>query len=399
MKPPPLRSFQVENFKAIQDSGPVEMGWLTAFIGNNGAGKSSLIEGLETLRDVVAGGIDEAFAKWRGFEHVLNKSRERKLLRKMGHRPGYDYPMKFVLNWGRLGKLLKFTQSITQAPREKLQGPRANSLFIQRETIFQTRNDRRERWTRSAKGVVTFQGERAGSARPETFESTKYGDGESMLKLFTWESFDRWQFLTLSPDRMGQPALQQRAAGEVTLAKDGSNIAEYLGSIQRQDPIAYEGLLRTLRQVIPYATDIQPAITSELERSFYLKLREAQFEVPGWLLSTGTLRIVAILACLRHPKPPLVLVIEEIENGLDPRTLRLLVEEIRMANAAGTTQVIVTTHSPYFLDLLELSHIVVVEREDGQAVFRKPDGKLLLQWAQKFTPGRLYTMGRLTRQD
>jgi predicted ATPase len=139
-------------------------------------------------------------------------------------------------------------------------------------------------------------------------------------------------------------------------------------------------------------------LTSELERTFYLKLKEENFEVPGWLLSTGTLRIVALLACLRHPMPPPVLVVEEIENGLDPRTLHLLVEEIRAAITAGTTQVIVTTHSPYLLDLLDLSHIVVVEREEGQPVFRRPDLEYLAEWSKTFSPGGLYTMGRLTRE-
>ena len=124
-----------------------------------------------------------------------------------------------------------------------------------------------------------------------------------------------------------------------------------------------------------------------LERAFYLKLKEETFEVPGWLLSTGTLRIVALLACLRHPKPPPVLIVEEIENGLDPRTLHLLVEEIRAAITEGTTQVILTTHSPYLLDLLDLSHIVVVERENGQPVFRRPDAEQLAEWSKSFDPG------------
>ena len=73
MKRPPLRSFRVENFKAIRDSGKVEFGWLTAFIGNNGVGKSSLVEGLEAFRDVVLFGLNFAFRPWRGFEHVWNK--------------------------------------------------------------------------------------------------------------------------------------------------------------------------------------------------------------------------------------------------------------------------------------------------------------------------------------
>src|SRR5205085_8278483 len=139
--------------------------------------------------------------------------------------------------------------------------------------------------------------------------------------------------------------------------------------------------LEALRYVLPFATDLQSALTPELERAFYLKLKEEDFEVPGWLLSTGTLRILALLACLRHPDPPPLLVVEEIENGLDPRTIHLLVEEIRAAMTAGRTQVVLTTHSPYLLDLLDLSHIIVVERIDGQPTFTRPDEEALAEWA------------------
>jgi predicted ATPase len=92
-------------------------------------------------------------------------------------------------------------------------------------------------------------------------------------------------------------------------------------------------------------------------------------------------------------------VVEEIENGLDPRTLHLVVEEIRAAITAGTTQVILTTHSPYLLDLLDLSHIIVVEREEGQPVFNRPNAKELANWSKSFSPGQLYTMGNLTKED
>jgi predicted ATPase len=210
---------------------------------------------------------------------------------------------------------------------------------------------------------------------------------------------ENWQFLFLSPDTMGQPVPQQRATERVRLVRTGANIAEYLNDIRERDQDAFNGILESLRYVLPFATDLQPALTSELERAFYLKLKEEDFEVPGWLLSTGTLRILALLACLRHPNPPPLLVVEEIENGLDPRTLHLIVEEIRAAITAGTTQVIATTHSPYLLDLLDLSHIVVVERENGQPTFRRPNEEDLAAWTKSFSPGRLYTMGRLTRGD
>jgi predicted ATP-dependent endonuclease of OLD family len=76
-----------------------------------------------------------------------------------------------------------------------------------------------------------------------------------------------------------------------------------------------------------------------------------------------------------------------------------LVEEIRAAITAVTTQVILTTHSPYLLNLLDLSHIVVVERERGQPIFGRPDTEHLAEWSKSFSPGRLYTMGRLRRSD
>ncbi len=169
--------------------------------------------------------------------------------------------------------------------------------------------------------------------------------------------------------------------------------------IRSQNLEVFEGILDALRYVLPFARDLQPTLTSELERAYHLKLREEAYEVPGWLLSTGLLRVVALLAVLRHPQPPPLLVVEEVENGLDPRTLHLLVEEIRATIASGTTQVILTTHSPYLLDLLDLSQIVVVEREAGQPIFRRPDSEQLADWTKSFSPGRLYTAGRLTRND
>lgn len=91
-----------------------------------------------------------------------------------------------------------------------------------------------------------------------------------------------------------------------------------------------------------------------------------------------------------------VVFIEELENGLDPRTIHLLVEEIRLFLQSGG-QVVATTHSPYLLDLLDLSQIVVVERSrSGAPVFRRPSKRKLKEWAKKFAPGRLYTMGNLT---
>ncbi len=370
-----LQSLRVRNFKAVVDSKTVKLGPLTAFIGNNGVGKSSLIEALETYQAIVRDGLDLAMQRWLGIEHVRHKAQEAK--ERMGQLVN---PISWELALGDSPrKVRRLSMTVNNDPA-------ANRMFIDGERI--TRLD-----------GVWFDRDRTGGIVP-------YDAGRSVLTLGldaeavqTHDEVLAWQFLTLSPERMGLPVPQQRTKGAVRLANDGSNVADFLLDLRRQDVNAFNGIVETMAFVLPYAKDIQPTLSSsEIERKAWLQLSEDTFKVPGWLLSTGTLRMLALLALLRHPKPPPLIVVEEIENGLDPRSIHLIVEEIRSAVLAGTTQVIVTTHSPYLLDLLTLEHLVVVERDaQGPPRFVRPaDDENLRRWAQEFAPGKLYTMGSLT---
>ena len=220
----------------------------------------------------------------------------------------------------------------------------------------------------------------------------------------TFTELRDWQFFSLNAEIMGQPhpRNRNRPFGQPKLKKDGSNIADYFYEISQGDSDyakqRMQDLVEVMRYILPYASDLSPKLATELERTVHLQLREGRFEIPGWLLSTGTLRALALIMALRQTFLPPLICIEEIENGLDPRTLNLLVEEIARATQSGRTQVVCTTHSPYFLDLVPLSSIIVVERdESGQPTFTCPDEKALGEWATKFAPGQLYTMSQLTR--
>jgi predicted ATPase len=372
--PTQLQSLHVRNFKAIVDSRVVKFGSLTAFIGHNGAGKSSLIEALETYQAIVSDGLDVAMQRWFGIEHARHKGQEAK--ERLGEPVN---PIAFELALGASPrKVARISMTVNNDPA-------ANQMFIvDEQVIFPDR---------------TFT-ERNAQGATQT-----YGKGRSVLSASDASLAEvanhirDWQFLTLAPDRMGLPVPQQRTGGGVRLARDGSNIADFLLDLRRQDQSAFDGIVETMAYVLPYAKDIQPSLTSsEIERKAWLQLTEADFKVPGWMLSTGTLRLLALLSLLRHPKPPPLIVVEEIENGLDPRSIHLIVEEIRNAVLDGTTQVVLTTHSPYLLDLLTLDHLVLVERDGkGQPVFRRPaDDDSLAKWAEDFAPGKLYTMGSLT---
>ena len=376
MRKLPLRSFQLKNFKAVRDSKPVKFGPLTVFIGNNGSGKSSLIEGLETYCDVVIDGVDRAFEKWLGLKHVWNKAALQRKRSTKENREASGNLMTFQLA-GTIER--NAWKSILELGLDGTGG----QPHIQQEILKLPFGRTYER--DSAGRCESFNDDTMERARKvEKTESAAPQDWTNQLR--------RWQFLRLNPEHMGRPT-RVRSIGEFpTLDRDGTNIGQYLHSLRDANLDAYDDLLNAMRFVLPYARDLQTNFTDSIERRAFLEMTEAEFKVPGWLLSTGTLRIVALLACLRHPNPPPLLVVEEIENGLDPRTMHLVVEEIRAAITAGTTQVILTTHSPYLLDL---SHIVVVERENGQPVFYRPDAEHLTDWSKSFSPGRLYTMGKL----
>ena len=369
-----LQTVRIRNFKAIVDSRSVVLGPLTVFIGHNGSGKSSLIEGLETYQAIVTDGLDAAMQRWLGIEHVRHKGVEAK------ERAGQPLnPMVFDLTVGATPR------RVTRIEMAVNNDAAANRMFIAREKAVHANG-----W------FIEKNVDRTDTA----FEPGRsvLGTGGAGHRAVA-QHVKGWQFMTLQPERMGLPVPQQRTGGRVRLAKDGSNIADYLLDIQRLDEQlkthAMEGIVRAMGYVLPYARDLQAALTSELERKAYLQLTEGSFKLPGWMLSTGTLRVLALLATLRHPEPPPLLLVEEIENGLDPRSIHLLVEEIRTAVLSGVTQVVLTTHSPYLLDLLKLDQLVLVARnEQGEPRFHRPgDNASLAEWSKAFAPGRLYTMG------
>lgn len=340
-----LQSLRVRNFKAIIDSKTIKLGPLTVFIGNNGAGKSSVVEALETYQTIVRDGLDAAMQRWLGIEHVRHKAQEAK------ERAGkLVNPIRFDLALGANShKLCRLEMAVNNDPA-------GNRMFIAEEGLT------------GADGIRMDRDSHGVSEPP--------GPGRSMLAGTSRAEARHvlgWQFLALSPEHMGLPVPQQRTEGRVRLLRDGSNVADVLLDLGRASVSALEGLVETMAYVLPYANDIQPTITNEIERKAWLQLSEAGFKVPGWMLSTGTLRMLALLALLRHPDPPPLILVEEIENGLDPRSVHLIVEEIRTAVLSGHTQVVLTTHSPYLLDLLALEHLVMVERDaQGHPRFTRP---------------------------
>lgn len=371
-----ITSIAVDNFKALRASGTVRLKPLSVIIGNNGSGKSSLLEAVETYRRILFEGVDAAMEAWQGFEHIRHKAAVSRLttaarvdpLRQVG---AMAFKLKLRMPSGPVELQLK--ANLREA---------GNRLYIQDERF---RVGSATEMTRDAIGATQ-----------------SVGEGRSVIPGLaamdqTLEQLRNCLFLRLNPDVIGNLQAVKRSGGKVRLAGDGANIAEYLIDLRERSSSAFQQVTQALEYVLPYASGVEPKVLDAgIIRRSYVQLLESKFEIPGWLMSSGSLRVLPLIAVLLDPDPPPVLFIEEVENGLDPRTLGLVVDLMRAAATSGRSQVIATTHSPYLLDMLDLDDVLLCERGPNGPKFIWPGSRAeMAQWRDLFMPGRLYTMNAL----
>jgi predicted ATPase len=112
-------------------------------------------------------------------------------------------------------------------------------------------------------------------------------------------------------------------------------------------------------------------------------------------LSDGTLRFLMLLTILASPSPPTIIAIDEPETGLHPSMLPIVAEYA--TDASLRTQVILTTHSPQFLDAFGDTRptTTVVKWAEGQTVLDTMDDTVLSGWLKEYSLGALYKSGEL----
>jgi len=108
--------------------------------------------------------------------------------------------------------------------------------------------------------------------------------------------------------------------------------------------------------------------------------------------SDGTLRMAGILTALLQQSSPTLLGIEEPELTVHPGAIPLLYDYIKEASERG--QVVLTTHSPDLLSLLNADEVRVVERHDGITTVAPMD-----EAQRQAVHDRLFTPGELLRME
>jgi predicted ATPase len=167
-----------------------------------------------------------------------------------------------------------------------------------------------------------------------------------------------WYVSYLSSDSArGQP----EAGPQERLSRSGDNLANVIQFLAEQHPQRLEQIFAVLRQRVPR---IESVLSETMpDGRLLLQIKDAPFSHPvlARFASDGTLKMLAYLVMLNDPSPPPFIGIEEPENFLHPRLLPELAEGCRAAIAQ--TQLLVTTHSPFFLNGLRPEEVRVLWRD------------------------------------
>ena len=382
---PRIEYLQVKNYRALRDIELTKLCPLTVFLGPNGSGKSTIFDVFAFLSECFSIGLRKAWDKRGRFKE----------LRTRGARGPIEFEVKYREKPS--SPIIRYHLEI----EEDAKGP-----FVHREWL---------RWTRSAGSGRSFSfldftdgngmvvsGE-APDKSAKRIEETL--DSREMLAVNTLGQFAKhprvsalrrfisgWYLSYLTADSArGVP----EAGPQERLSDSGDNLANVVQYLKEQYPERLDEILRVLAARIPRLERVHADLMAD--GRLLLQIKDAPFDKPvlAKFTSDGTLKMLAYLAVLYDPMPPQLIGIEEPENQLHPRLLPELAEECR--KAAERSQLMVTTHSPFFVNGLRPEEVWVLFRNvkgytegrraadmKGVAEFMNAGGKLGHLWMEGF---------------
>lgn len=359
-----LSRLRVSNFKSLGESVDLRLGTFTALVGANGSGKSNIADVPRFVAHALRDGLDVAMVSRGGMRGVGRRS---------GGRPfdvGIDVELRDRDEHGSYSL--------------KLKSHGGNDYRVAHEIGS---------WEGAHSGTFHVEGGRWSG--PDGL-APEIDDASLVLPLIAADRrfrplYDRLRsaaVYSVFPDVLRNP---QRPDPATPMEEHGSNWATALRDIVKDAERRAE-LLAALRRVVGDVEDVKVQSAGAFLVPEFLHGEPSGMKRNRWFdaaqESDGTLRVAGILTALLQRPMPAFLGIEEPELTVHPGMLPLIYDYL--AQAASQTQVLITTHSPDLLDLVDAESIVAVERVHGVTTARPMRSQQLHLIREKLTsPGEL----------
>lgn len=379
-----IEGIRIQNYRALRDVtlGQVAGGDgrpltpLTAVIGRNGVGKSTLFDAFSFIVDCLSTEVGEACSmKGRGgFERLRSSGTDQAIRFQISYREDdaeqaihYEFSVAADQS-GRPFLSSEKVYRIDPGPHESVP-----SFFLD------VADGRGKAWVGDEPFILTAE-EKPMNLAVESLGAQRLllsslGDLNLFPPMARLRDFLKgWYLSYFQPSAArGLPA----AGPQKHLNMQGDNIGNVVQYLEREHRDRFDQILQRIAEKIPGVKRIDAKVTDD--QRVLLRFDDSAFHDPFYAqqMSDGTLKVFAYLLLLEDPDPPPFICIEEPENGLYHKLLESLAREFR-SHATGeksSSQVFVTTHQPYFVDALAPEEVWILEKgEDGYSKISRVSG-------------------------
>jgi predicted ATPase len=364
-----LEGIRIQNYRALRDvtfgqtfekRNAPPLPRLMAVIGANGVGKSTLLDALGFIGDCLNEGVEAACDKPHrgGFERLRTL--------------GVCEPIQFEIRYRQSTKDRPISYSL------HIDMDKRGRVLVVYERLRQRRlgqsNGQPYSFLELANGIgFAWTGEEINGKEGRDRTSIKMSDrqvlGISTLgtlvdhpRISQFRSFLGGWYLSYFVPELARS--QPMAGAEPHLNRRGDNLAKYLQFIERQHPSKFKKALDWIATKIPGLEEIKSvkAPDGRLLLEFHAKGYDQK---PFYQqdMSDGSLKLLAYMLLMEDPDPAPLIGIEEPENGLHHQLLDLLAAELQgFAMRTRGPQVLVTTHSPNFVDALNPNEVWIFNK-------------------------------------
>ena len=349
---PRIEELSVKNYRALKDLQLKGLTPLTVFLGPNGSGKSTVFDVFAFLSECFSVGLRKAWDKRGRFKELRTR--------------GSDGAIVFELKYREKPKSPIITYHLTI--EEERKGPYVAEEWLQWRRGSKGKPFRFLDFQRGAGKVITGEEPDESDQRME-----ERLDSAEMIAVNTLGQFAKhprvsalrrfitgWYLSYLTADNT---RVTPEAGPQERLSATGDNLPNVIQFLKEQHEDRLDQVLKTLSRRVPQLEKVDAELMAD--GRLLLQIKDAPFERPilSKFASDGTLKMLAYLTVLYDPDPPQLVGIEEPENHLHPRLLPELAEECR--EASQRTQLMVTTHSPFFVNGLRSEELWVLYRDQS----------------------------------
>ena len=384
-----IEGIEIKNYRLFRDVALNDLPSMTVVVGANGSGKSTLFDVFTFLKDSLTQNVAAAVARRGGFRELVSRDSADPI----------ELTIKFRESGGRL------------VTYQLVVGSEDGRVVVEREVLRYRRGQRGQPWrfVDFSKGVgKAITNESAYGQEGAVEEREDYAlDDPSILAIKGLGQFREFRVVSefrslienwyISDFHIADARPSADAGYAEHLSTRGDNIAQVAQYMYENHPDCFDQVLQAMSRRVPGVSSVEARPTDD--GRLVLRFQDGSFRDPfiARYVSDGTIKMFAYLVLLYDPKPHPLLAVEEPENQLYPELLQELAEEFRDYAQRGG-QVFVSTHSPEFLNGVELNEIFCLVKKDGFTnVVRVSKSETLSNLVEEGDlPGALWTQGLFT---